>query len=289
MQDQQPMDPTRNGTAMRTCSRMQTRSEYISRPGRWFAAVCLVSSCLTACGGAKVLEEPVPLEVKQPLAIAADERLATSLDWIIFRDGPGAWARDVDWDEYLMRVQNLSDQTMHITNVVVRDSLGTPVEHRGSYRGLVRGTRLVGSRYKEEGLEVHAGAGSEAMLATGVVVGAVSYEMTMSYVALREVLGFNSAVLGSGMAGLFVVTPALIAGSVQRSKDDRAIAREIGSRQTPLPASLAPGEGKNVDFFFPVTPSPREIEITYVDADGEHRLIIDTRRVLDGLHLREAG
>ena len=33
---------------------------------------------------------------------------AAALDWIIVRDGPGTWAKNVDWDEYLIRVHTKS-------------------------------------------------------------------------------------------------------------------------------------------------------------------------------------
>ncbi len=256
---------------------------------RWLAAVALAASCLTGCGGTRVLEESVPLEVKHPLAIAADERMAFSLDWIVIRNGPGSWARDADWDGYQMRAQNRSGQTIHVTEVVVRDSMGTLVERRGSRRGLVRGTKLAARRYRDEGLEVHAGVSSEAMLAAGVAVGNASYGLALTYAAIHQTLGVGAGGLAAGLAGLFVVTPALIVSGVQRSKYDRAIEMEIAWRQTSLPVGLTPGEGKNVDLFFPVTPSPGEIEVTYVDADGEHKLTIDTRHALDGLHLRETA
>ena len=68
-----------------------------------------LSLCLVGCGGSKVLKEPNPFAVTQSLATASDQRLYATLDWVIVRDGPGTWAKNVDWDEYLIRIQNLSD------------------------------------------------------------------------------------------------------------------------------------------------------------------------------------
>jgi hypothetical protein len=36
-----------------------------------------------------------------------------------------------------------------------------------------------------------------------------------------------------------------------------------------------------------LTPSPRQIELTYVDSQGEHTLIVDTHSSLEGLHLAQ--
>jgi hypothetical protein len=47
-------------------------------------------------------------------------------------------------------------------------------------------------------------------------------------------------------------------------------------------------EEKSLDVFFPLTPSPRQVEITYADSQGDHTLIIDTHAALEGLHLAQA-
>jgi hypothetical protein len=57
------------------------------------------------------------------------------------------------------------------------------------------------------------------------------------------------------------------------------------ARQTLLPVAVKAGEEKVLDIFFPLTPSPRQIEFAYTDSQGSHKLIVDTRVVLEGLHL----
>ena len=120
---------------------------------------------LSGCGGSKVLKEPEPLVVTQSLATASDQRLAATLDWVIVRDGPGTWAKNVDWDEYLIRVQNQSDEPIRVTNVTVLDSLGTRIEIGGSRRQLIDGTKETTRRYTDEGLKVEAGVGGGGALA----------------------------------------------------------------------------------------------------------------------------
>jgi len=61
---------------------------------------------------------------------------------------------------------------------------------------------------------------------------------------------------------------------------------QIESRQT-LPW-LQEDEEKYLDIFFPLSPSPLQIEITYADSRGDHALIGDMQAVLEGLHVVRA-
>ena len=62
----------------------------------------LSAFAVAGCGGTKVLKEPQPLQTTQPLAANSDQEVVATLDWVIVRDGPGTWARNADWDEYLL-------------------------------------------------------------------------------------------------------------------------------------------------------------------------------------------
>ena len=58
---------------------------------------------LFGCGGTKVLKESRPMQITQPLGLASDQQKKATLDWVIIRDEPGMWAKNADWDEYLLR------------------------------------------------------------------------------------------------------------------------------------------------------------------------------------------
>ena len=85
-----------------------------------------------------------------------------------------------------------------------------------------------------------------------------------------------------------VLAPVLIVGGMVQSKNKDWVARELVSRHTPLPVDLAPQELQSLIIFFPLAPSPRRIELVYVDSNDEHKLIIDTREILQGLHIDNA-
>lgn len=244
-------------------------------------AVATLALLLAGCGGTKVLKEPEPLVLNQPLASASDDRLSASLDWVIVRGGPGTWAKNADWDEYLIRVRNLGPDPVELSHIAVVDSLGTPVAPRADRKQLVKGAKDAKRRYKGEKIRVKAGAGTGALF-TGAAVTAG---------AAAAVAG-SAGILSSGGAaaatGGLILVPVLAVGGVFRGVNNSKVNRGIESRQTPLPIALAANEERSLDVFFPLTPSPHRIEVGYVDAGGTHTLVIDTQAKLDGLHLTDA-
>ena len=232
---------------------------------------------LSGCGGTKVLKEPEPLVVTQSLAAASDQRLTATLDWVIFRDGPGTWAKNVDWDEYLIRIQNLGGDSLQITSIAVVDSLGTQIQPRDNRKDLVQGTKETKRRYKGEGLKVKAGLSGAALAGTGLVLAASS-----SGLGAAAMAGGGAAATA---AGVVLLVPALAVGGIVRGVNNSKVNKQIESRQTLLPITLQKDEEKTLDIFFPLSPSPRQVQLSYVDSGGEHTLIIDTQAALEGLHL----
>jgi len=243
--------------------------------------VLVFALSLTGCGGTKVLREPEPLAITQSLSTAADQYLSVSLDWVIFRDGPGTWAKNVDWDEYLIRVENLGEESIQITNIAVVDSLGTRMEPRHTRSQLVKGTKETKRRYKGEGLDVKAGLSGGVLVGAGVVAAAGT-----SGVGAAAMAGGGAA---AGAAAVVVLVPVLAVGGVFRGVNNSKVNNQIESRQTPLPVVLQKEEEKDLDIFFSLSPSPRQVEITYVDSRGNHTLIVATQTALQGLHLAQAG
>lgn len=171
---------------------MATSRAWCRRIG--FVVAMLVG--LSGCGGTKILKEPQPLAVQEALATGSDARVAVNLGWIIVRDGPGTWAKNADWDEYLVTLRNHSDGPVAVTAVTVVDSSETRHGSIASRKKLVK-----------------------------------------------------------------------------------------ASRQTPLPLQVEPGHSQAFDLFFPIAPSPLEVRVDYTDSSGTHTIVMDTREVLEGLHL----
>ncbi|MGI9232336.1 MAG: hypothetical protein ACR2RD_01780 [Woeseiaceae bacterium] len=250
------------------------------------AKLVCVALILGGCSGTKVLKEPQPLQATQPLATVADHRLGVTLDWVIVRDGPGTWAKNADWDEYLLSVKNLSGEPITVTELTVVDSIGTSVGPEQGRKRLVKGSKKTSRRYKELGIKVKAGRGAGTMLVAGAAVTAVGYGAA-SAVAYGSLASGTAAAGGASAAagGLLLLGPALAVGGVVRGLRNSAVNSRIEQRQTGLPISLLAGEEQLFDVFFPLAPSPQTVALLYTDASGDHSLVIDTREALQGLHI----
>ncbi len=257
-----------------------------SASARHFALLAACSAILCGCGGGtKLLKEEQPITATKPLAETSDERVDLSLEWIIVRDGPGTWARNADWDEYLLRVVNRSDAAVVIEGITVFDSLDTALTPFNRRKDLVKASKQTARRYRDEGIEVKAGQGAGSLLVAGAavtVVGAGAVTAT----AMGAVLGGTSATVGAA-GGLLILGPAIAVGGVFRGMNNSSVNTAIGERHTPLPRTVDAGDTQILDVFFPIAPSPQRIEVLYSDTSGSHRITLDTYDAVGGLHLTD--
>ena len=249
----------------------------IPGPGRALIALAILA-VLGGCGGTKVLKEAQPLVAREPLAAAADTRLSASLDWVIVRDGPGTWAKNADWDEYLLSVRNETGAPIAINGIAVVDSGKHRHDSIPNRKKLVKASRKTARRYRDDGIRVKAGVGGGAMLVTGVVSANVA-------MGAGAAAAYGSTAAAGAAAGALVLAPVLVVGGVVRGVNNGKVNDEIERRQTALPLQIEAGAARSLDLFFPIAPSPLELRIDYEDAAGKHTIVIDAREALDGLHL----
>jgi hypothetical protein len=241
-----------------------------------------VFGLLGGCGGTKLLKEPQPLSVQQALAAGSDAQVTASLDWVIVRDGPGTWAKNADWDEYLVMIRNDSAGPVTVTAITVTDSSGHRHSSIGNRKKLVKASKQTAKRYKGQGIEVKAGLGGGALVVAGGLSAGVG-----AGAGVAAVYG-SGAALGA-TAGALVLAPVLVVGGVVRGVNNSKVNDTIETRQTSLPLQVAPGTATPLDAFFPIAPSPTEVRIEYADASGQHSIVLDTSDALAGLHLEPAG
>lgn len=244
----------------------------------WPPIVLALLAGLSGCGGTKILKEPQPLAPQEALVSGSDARVAGTLDWVIVRDGPGTWAKNADWDEYLLTVRNDSAAPIVITAVTVTDSSETQQSSMASRKMLVKSSKQTAKRYRGEGIKVKAGVGGGALLVTGVL----SANVGMSAGAAAV---YGSSAAAGAAAGALVLAPVLVVGGVVKGVNNSRVNGEIERRQTKLPLQVESGDSQPLDLFFPISPSPRRVRIDYHDAAGEHSLVLDTSAALQGLHL----
>ncbi len=247
------------------------------------SSVLMLLLALSGCGGTKVLKESQPIESTQPLATVSDQRVTATLDWVIVRDGPGTWARNANWDEYLLRVSNQSDQPIQVTELVVVDSLNTRIESQAGRKQLVKGSKKTTRRYKESGIEIHAGSGTRTMVVVGAAAGGA-----VAGAAMGSGAAFVGAGAGAAVGAALVLAPALAVGGIVRGVNNSAVNTQIEQRQTIMPLEVPAGDELVLDVFFPLAPSPGTVELDYSDTAGEHVIVIDTSAALNGLHIESS-
>lgn len=250
-----------------------------------------IFSILTGCGGTHVLKEPRPLPMEQALATGNDANIEVDLNWVIVRDGPGTWARNADWDEYLLRVRNRSGQSLSIEKVSVIDSMQTRVEQQPGRKQLVKGSKTTARRYRDSGLKVKAGSSAGTMLVAGTTVTAVGLTTASMVATGGWATGASTAgSAGAVASGLIWLGPALAVGGILRGANNNAVNAEIEKRQTILPLDVPPDHEASLDLFFPLAPSPVMVELVYADDSGrQHTITIDTSAVLEGLHFDDSS
>lgn len=250
--------------------------------------LCAASLALSACGGTKLVRNAAPVApLDQPIAVAADAKLAAQVNFIIVRNGPGAWARNGDWDEYLLQVRNASANPVEIRSVDVTDSSGFTAVQLADRADLVQASKLTAKRYRNAGIKVSAGHGGAGMVAAGVGAGVVGYGAAVA-AGTSAALGAGGAAGGGAAAaagGFILAAPVLVGVGVARMVNNGKVDHRIESRATPMPVSIPAGGDVLLDVFFPISPSPRHVTLRYSDAQGVHQLELDTRQALHGLHL----
>lgn len=261
------------------------------------AFLVVVVATLSACGGgSKILKEPVAIDLQQAVSAAGDENIAVTLDWVIVKDGPGTWAKNAWWDEYLLTVHNLSGEPMTISSVQVVDSLDTTLGTLADRKQLVAASKDSAKRYKDYGVKVKPGAGTGTMVAAGTGIMVAGSAMAMASLGSSLASAFagagtatsSSAIASVGAAAFVVAVPVLIVGGVVKGANNKRVGEEIVNRQTVLPLELAAGDTQPIDLFFPVAPSPGSVQLVYETADGPGIINLDTADVLSGLHFKTA-
>jgi hypothetical protein len=251
--------------------------------------ICLFIICIYGCGGSKVKNQKKVValpEQRQALVQASDENMSVSLDWILTRNSPESWAKNADWDEYIFRLIAQPGHQVRVTNIVVYDSLGTSLTHMDDRSELKKASKQTIRRYKDAKLSVKPGAGAAAVSAgaTGAVLG-------MAYVSGAAAGGGSAGMVGGLAAGTAVVgvavilTPVFIVAGIFRGVNHHKVTNEIHNISVVFPFSIDDKQVKDAHVFFPFAPSPNYVEITYADSMGEHKLNIDTKQVLSGLHM----
>lgn len=257
--------------------------------GKVILAVLLVclAGLLSACGGSKLIKDSVPIVPTTPLEQVSDRLVTATLQWVIVRDGPGSWAKNSNWDEYLLSINNQTGEEIQITGAYIVDSLGFQLSSESDRRKLVKASKETVKRYKEIDINISFGfGGGAAMVAAGVGAGylaSAALNVAVEAALLSGATATGTMVVAASAA--FIVTPILIVGGIMQGVNNHKVTAEMVARHTALPVRVAANETLQLDLFFPLAPSPQHIDIVYNGPFGERVIQIDTSEILNGLHI----
>lgn len=244
-----------------------------------------VLSCLYGCGGSKIVKHPEPMAKQvNALAIATDENIKVSLDWIIVKNSPESWVKNGDWDEFIFRAQALSDQPLQITDIVVYDSLNFRLTHMNDRADLKAGSKQTSKRYKDAKLDVTPGAGTLQVVsgATGAVLGGAY--LAGATAGGAGMMAGPAAAVGVA-AAVTLMAPIFAAAGIVRGVHQHKVNLEVQQIASNYPLAISQSQASTIHAFYPFAPSPNKIEIHYLDATGKHVLNMDTKQALAGLHM----
>jgi len=252
----------------------------------FFLFLFFILVLLTGCGGTKLLTEPLPIDVTSPLVAVNNDSIRVSLLGIIVRDGPGTWARNADWDEYLLTIANLTDSAIEIKEVNLTDLLGVVLMTNSDRRELVRLSRDMVNRYEDSDLEITSGIGAGTVLTAGGAIIAVGTAAAVSVAPAAALGGAASVGLAPAMlAGAVLLSPVFAVAGLKRMSNVSKVSRVIEERSTDFPLMINSKEEVLIDLFYPLAPSPLQLEINYGDSSGDRNYILNTETVLSGLHI----
>ena len=254
-------------------------------------ALCIwLALLLSACGTTtKLIDRPEPIPDGAAIAIAQDARVAAALDYVVVRNGPGSWARNATWDEYLIRFRNGSASPVRILDVALVDALGARLAG-GIARGpLAEQSVATERRYRDQGTTLRVGSGRPGAVAGAIMGGSVAVGAA-SAAGAASGAGMMAGAAAAAALSVAIVGGGVVVGGyfVYRYVNHNEVDAEIQRRRSAFPITVNPDEETRIDLFFPYAPGPRRVEIAYEQATVSHELQIDTTETLSQLHLGPA-
>ena len=248
------------------------------------SAVLVSILLLAACGGARVSKKWEQSQHERPILElqAQTASIVANLDWIVFRNGPGSWAKDAFWDEYIVSVTNVSDQPITIESLSVIDSTDTAIVPHHSRKALKKAYKVVKKRNKKAGLQIKLGEGStdatgNSIVATALVAGGAGS---------GSVAAAGGTLTAAGGA-IVVAVPAIAIGSVMKIVNNTKVNNRISEKTTVLPLILEPSQQEELNIFFPAVPSPQYLLIKFTTVSNQESIQIDLQEAFSGLHIKK--
>jgi hypothetical protein len=244
-------------------------------------ALASLSALLDGCASSRLIKNPPPPGTDVGWAASGPGGITLEVHQLIFRDSGGSWVKKANWDEYVLTVENDSQDVVEIQSFYLySDKLPAPVE----------------SSTSREQLDARSNSTLQALKGVGIVasVGIVA-PSAMIVGALGTSGGALSASSGAAAVaavGFVAIPVGLIGGTVyvinrhrQNKKDKLLIDQQLNERGYGVPLQIQAQTQVTKSAFFPITPAPTRLVLNY-STHGEAREISLELPELAGLHLK---
>ncbi len=224
------------------------------------SSILVTSSCYGPRINKKNIDNVAPHS--QPIVKSNDNSIELTLEKLLVRNDSYSWAKDANWDEYVFLLENLTNSTIVVQEIVVINGLDIEVTSRQNRKDLNKSTKLVKRLFKNFGIKLKIGEGSTQMLEASISATVLGAGLGAT-AASGGTIGLSAGTLTTAGGAVFIAVPAIAIGSVIKLMNNRKINNEILKRQTYFPVTIRPYEKMSIDVFYPVIPGPIAIVVEY--------------------------
>ncbi len=252
------------------------------RNTRCLSLLLIMTLLVSACGGPRINRKPQEMIDHGAMITVDDPHVQVVLDQIMYRNSPGSWAKDANWDEYLLTLKPADPTTdIFIESILIEDVMGALHGPEITRKALNKSTKRLKKKYKQAGYKVRLGAGSTHATAIGLSL-AMGGSATAGAATATGAIGQ----LTSAGVGVAVAVPALMIAGLTKVVYNTKVNNKIQQRQTLLP-HLINDRAHQLDLFFPAVPMPQKLVVNYRHQNVNHQITLDLTSVTTDLHIKQ--
>jgi len=242
----------------------------------------ILGGALHGCASSRVLKNPRPPAVPDlGWTATTPEGLKLEVHELIFRNAGGSWVKNANWDEYALTIKNDSPDVLEIQGIYLySDKLPAPEMSSTSREQLDARSNKTLRAFKDVGIVAGVGiVGPSALIVAGIGTSG-------------GMLSASGAGAAAAFVGVIAIPVGLIGGTTyvisrhRRDKKDKVLVQHIiEQRGFIIPLQIAAQDQATKSAFFPITPSPTRLVVTYLLQGDVHEISLDLPG-LTGLHLK---
>ncbi|HSZ09174.1 MAG TPA: hypothetical protein VK794_11620 [Steroidobacteraceae bacterium] len=193
-------------------------------------------------------------------AFPASPTLQPTLVTLISYRGAGSWKREALWDEYVVALENRSEQPITIDSATLADAGAATFAAGNNPWALEKQSKHLEKQYRDHGEGFMRAAGPGVLI---VGMGAATVSATAG-----TTMFVSAGVVGAALAAVVVVPVYYLSVLGINHHNKKAVMTEFQRRRLPLPLILAAGETRTGSLFYPMVRSPGSLTLSWSNESG---------------------